>query len=320
MDQIYHRAKGHPDTGLDPARLDDTGRTKYNSFEGLSALSESSSIEIDINLLADGEIVVTHHKNLGVSQTSMENMSFDDVADVSKREADVNTPTFSEVLWLALDRGYKLVVEMKASGPGKCAELADKAADTMESFYEDAEADIKLRKGYGEDVISQAEWKEAWRREYRDQVVGTAVMSSFSVEALDQIKARQQQSFAKNSDSLFADAQVDFGWPDYPNRNDEMRISESIYDHIGISREEWAQRIERGDPMLGGDWIIAGAQLAASHGYDSFSTHINAITTQELVEKVKELGVKLYVFGVNTPNERNRMEEFGVDAVLAEHL
>ncbi len=288
MQQIYHRTKS-PEIGP-------------NSFEGLSTRT-GASMECDI-FLADNDAVfaVVHNKDLVDSEGSIltqEHVESLGLTALTEMQGDNDsyenraTPELEEALWLALDRGNQMYLELKASSPEQAEKLADRLADKLQEFIALAKQD-GVSRGYTE-------------AEMQDLLNGSIVVSSFSVDALKHFNARKEQAqgaLGAVDTSLF--------WTSEPNRDDEMEISKTMYGYLGINDED------RGNLAPGDEWLLMGAELANKIGCDSIAIYHSSITSPEVVDAVHEKGVKLIAFAADNEEVYKTMQEYGVDAAMTE--
>jgi len=121
---------------------------KPNSFEAVTS-RQGIGIECDVCLLADGNLAIVHHKDVGIAQKLVEDMTLQQLSE------HVCAPLLREYLHLALDRENRLLIEIKGSSFQKAQQTASSTIKeialvltnpdlvSVQSFYAEALEEAK---------------------------------------------------------------------------------------------------------------------------------------------------------------------------------
>lgn len=227
-------------------------------------------IELDVFLLADGEIAVLHNADLKLSQEQVEALNLAELEKIvipdREGEQEGLVLLFKEFAFNCLDRGNPLLIELKASTPEKARKLARKLiALILEMSKEDRT------------FIAHPEYLEQLE------------LHSFSIEALLEAQKAMEENNLNLSRGLF--------WTSTAGKAKEMEISNTAIEfsnyHFG---EDWTEKgIETaekiGAKVVDLHWSVLDAakiNLAHRKGLKVFAWLVNDI---EKVKALEELGV-----------------------------
>ncbi len=117
--------------------FDNAGDAPENSMRAFQqAIDAGYAIELDVQLTADGTVVVTHDKSqlrvAGVDMLITE-MTEEEVAQLRLFRTDQGVPTFEEVLDL-IDGQVPLLVELKVGADGDAAALSEATAKLLDGY------------------------------------------------------------------------------------------------------------------------------------------------------------------------------------------
>lgn len=257
-ERIQHR-------GLDS----ETNEGLPNSFESFRERF-GQQIEADVFLLKDGNMVILHNKDFGLTQEQVENMTLKQVEelDIRNRKGGEGgrVPFFEEFLFNCLDRGNGLNVEIKASSPRRAEELAEKLVERILEMYKK------------DKMFSQ-------HPEYFNQLE----LHSFSIEALEKAKDTMQHKGIEMPLGLF--------WASTPARALEMEISATAIQRSGYSEgDNWTEKGIEVAEKLGLESINLNDQMINKEIVEKahkkgLKVYVWIVNDENRIKELEELGV-----------------------------
>ena len=249
-----------------------------NSFEAIRK-EYGVAIEADIFLLRDGTIAVVHNKDVGMSDTEVEELTTDEISELKAggREEAGAVPLFREYVFNSFDRGIGINVEIKASTPEKAQAAVRAVVDEIEKMK--TEGLFAAKQDYPELSLS---------------------LHSFSVEALQ--AARNEMNLKQLS------LKLGLLWPSSPERAQDMAISATSFQQSrgrGLDSMPWPDQAIEIAAQVGIDFVdIHASNINAEVIEKAHSRHLKVyawvVTDAEQARRLLKMGVDKIIYEPRT--------------------
>lgn len=261
------------------------GHGLVNSFEALTRAKNGDILEMDVFLLKDGSLGMTHHRDIGLDMDQVEDMdvsAFQELDNPGKnvspeQQRIARMPLYEEALFQASDRGVGLYIELKASSVEKIKQLVEVLVERM----------------------TQLQDQGAFEND-RNFIGSSITFFSMSVEGVKYMAELLRVRKLDNHTIL--------GWPSSEEYAGDMKISQTAVEH--------AKAVE------GGDWFEKGIQIAKKIGSNGILIYADKlIQNPHYIELAHNLGLEVLAAGlVQSPQEVEVLKKLGVDTFASEIL